>query len=102
MKLRRPGPPDAFGDRAEAAEFWDTSPWVIGIASSHDDSDGRQNRTSTRIECYVPAQSTEARAGDQVNIDGSWFDVDGVPARAESPFTSRLGGYVVQLKRYEG
>jgi len=102
VTIIRPGPVDAFGDHtAPSTEMSDTCLWVIGIVSSDDDQNGKQNRVSSRVTCY-PLGETIVRAGDLVRVNGFTWQVDGNPARCESPFTGRFPGYEVNLKAYEG
>lgn len=102
VTIVRPGSKDRFGDQTSAGtEFTDSCLWVVGIPSSNDGSDGQRNDVSTRVTAY-PLGETQVRAGDQVRISGRLYQVDGHPSRAESPFSGRLAGYVVDLKLFEG
>lgn len=102
VTIVRPSPQDRFGDpTGPDAEFRDTCLWVIGLPSSSDDTDGQHNRVASRVTAY-PLGETRVRAEDRVKVDGVTWLVDGQPARAESPFTGRLAGYQVSLKRFEG
>lgn len=104
ITIIRPAEKDRFGDPVEDGEseqFSDTCLWVIGLPSSSDDQDGRQNRVSSRVTAY-PMGETRVRAGDRVQVDGVVWQVDGDPARAESPWTGRLAGHQVSLERWRG
>lgn len=98
----RRGAKDRFGDStSQDQEFRDTCLWVLGLPSSSDDADGQNNRVSTQVTAY-PLGETRVRADDLVKVDGRVWQVDGHPARAESPFSGRLAGYQVSLKLFEG
>jgi len=48
------------------------------------------------------AHDADIRPTDRVEIDGELWEVDGEPGRWASPFTGRLHGCQVALKRAEG
>lgn len=92
---------DVSTDDVAGDEFPDTCYWVIGLPSSDDDANGRQNRVSSSVTAY-PMGETRVQAADFVRVNGVVWQVDGDPARAESPFTGRLAGHQVSLKRVRG
>lgn len=102
VTLMKPPSKDKFGNPVDSGEeFRDTCLWVIGLPSSSDDSDGQGNRVTSTVTAY-PLGETRVRADYLVKVDGVVWQVDGEPARAESPFTRRLAGYQVSLKKFEG
>lgn len=107
-RISRPGTKDEFGDRlVPDTSFWDITDWIVGIPVASDVGsggsipDGKQNRVSTFTQCWILGE-TLAQPNDLVEIDGVTYQVTGHPGRAESPFTGRLGGYQVTVRKYEG
>ncbi len=63
------------------------------------------NRDLSNVEHAVHADKTPdlPGEGDQVLVDGDWYDVDGKPADwTRGPWSNPAAGVVVLLKRVEG
>lgn len=97
-----PGPVDEFGN---ASETWETRGWVVhGVAPGAMTEPEESNRDLSVVAFTVlaPAGAIPGERA-QVQVDGTWFDVDGRPRDySRGPWDFPEAGVTVELRYADG